>query len=311
MSNTIRVLTPALQELALENCNENPDTVECHISALQSWIKQSPHLKARMDKKLLLAFLRRCQFSMEETKKRIDAFYTMKIHCREFLCEREVTKSLIHLYNTGVYIIPIRPSSAIGPRIIIIPLVKQDPKFMNLNEIFKIFFMLLEVLAMEDDNATVAGIVFIFDIRDITMEQMRKCDRALLKKNWLFGERCMPLKLIEIHLIHMRRDTFTIYNIMSNFLSCKKHFKVFMHKKAEDIFRYLPREALPIEYGGQNGYQAEALEYWRHKLLQYTDYFANDDNFGTIEKNRICLTKRFEHRDFCGLNGSYRKLQVD
>ena len=84
-----------------------------------------------------------------------------------------------------------------------------------------------------------------------------------------------------------------------------------MHKKAEDIFDHIPRDALTIEYGGNNGYQAEGVEAWESKLLAYSKYFEDDANYGTDEKLRIGLAHNWESENLGGIDGSFRKLEVD
>lgn len=98
---TLRELDPVLQELARTNCNENPDTAVEQIEVIQEWIRKSPHLKASNNPQFILAFLRRCKFSLEKTKKRIDNYYAIKNIFQEVLCERELSDELIEFYRTG------------------------------------------------------------------------------------------------------------------------------------------------------------------------------------------------------------------
>lgn len=84
-----------------------------------------------------------------------------------------------------------------------------------------------------------------------------------------------------------------------------------VHKKSEDLYKHLPPEAMTIEYGGNNGYQAEALDYWRSKLLEYKDYLAEDSQYCTNEKLRVGLANAWASGELSGTSGSFRKLEVD
>jgi len=74
----LRTLDPLLAALALAECNEQQSERETFIATIQAWIGKSPYLRARTDEQLILAFLRRCRFSVEETKVRIDNYYSLR-----------------------------------------------------------------------------------------------------------------------------------------------------------------------------------------------------------------------------------------
>lgn len=101
MTVAVRPLDPELRKLARENCNEDPDLIASYVTSLQAWIKKSPHLKARTTDQLLVAFLRRCQYVLEDAKKRIDAYYTLKNAFPDVLCERSISDSLLDIYKQG------------------------------------------------------------------------------------------------------------------------------------------------------------------------------------------------------------------
>lgn len=97
----LRELDPTLRELARTNCKEDANTVVEQILTIQEWIKKSPHLKASSHPQLILAFLRRCRFSLEETKKRIDDYYSLKSAFPDVLGERDLTDELLEFYRSG------------------------------------------------------------------------------------------------------------------------------------------------------------------------------------------------------------------
>lgn len=92
--------------------------------------------------------------------------------------------------------------------------------------------MLLEILANEDPNASVAGVAYVIDARDVTMEQMLQYDPYLLKKTWTLVEHCLPIRFAEIHLINMRKEGQAVFNFVTSFLPAKMSIKVhfFSHK---------------------------------------------------------------------------------
>lgn len=103
---------------------------------------------------------------------------------------------------------------------------KVDPKQSSPREAFKLLFMLLELLAMECDNATVAGLFWVVDARDVSMEQMLQYDPFLLKKSFMFVDQCLPLRFAEIHLVNMIPSGQTVFNFVTSFLPAKLPWKV-------------------------------------------------------------------------------------
>lgn len=78
------------------------------------------------------------------------------------------------------------------------------------------------------------------------------------------------------------------------------------------MYAHIPRDAMTVEYGGHNGYQAEALQHWENIMFgKYMNYFANDDIYGCNEKLRIGISASLEISQLTGLNGSFRKLDVN
>lgn len=86
----LRPLTPALQEVAIRELNENPK--QCHedVMRLRQWVLSQPHLKARINDQFLVAFLRGSKFSLERAKQKIDRFYTLKAAIPEVFNERRI-----------------------------------------------------------------------------------------------------------------------------------------------------------------------------------------------------------------------------
>lgn len=92
MSLKIREISPALQQLAMEQLNEDPAQIPEYLEMFREWIKKSPHLRARTDDQFLLSFLRGTKFSLERAKHKLDMFYTIREHSPEFFKDRDPEK---------------------------------------------------------------------------------------------------------------------------------------------------------------------------------------------------------------------------
>lgn len=112
----LRLLTPELAKIAAEKYNEVPERIESDLKALKEWIKKTPHLKARTDDQFLVSYLRGCKHSLEKTKQRIDAFYTIKMGLPEILNNRDPIeiKKILEILNMGVCL-PLKSVKEFGP----------------------------------------------------------------------------------------------------------------------------------------------------------------------------------------------------
>lgn len=86
---SVRPLTPALASLAADELNETPERLQIDLKVLKEWIKQSPHLRVRMDDQFLVTFLRGCKFSLEKAKQKLDLYYTVRSHLPEVMMDRD------------------------------------------------------------------------------------------------------------------------------------------------------------------------------------------------------------------------------
>lgn len=53
----VRPLSPALAALAEKELNETPERLVGDLKALKEWIKQSPHLRVRLDDQFLVILM--------------------------------------------------------------------------------------------------------------------------------------------------------------------------------------------------------------------------------------------------------------
>lgn len=89
MAIEIRPLNLALQVVAREQLNEEPDKLEEALKAFKQMISEVPHLKARQDDQFLVAFLRGCKHNLNRAVKKLEMFYTLRTHIPELMLDRD------------------------------------------------------------------------------------------------------------------------------------------------------------------------------------------------------------------------------
>ena len=68
-------------------------------------------------------------------------------------------------------------------------------------------------------------------------------------------------------------------------------------------------DILPVEYGGKNGTIEELTEYWKKKAEDNKDFLMKLTEYKTDEAKRPGKPK--VHADMFGIEGSFRKLDID
>jgi hypothetical protein len=82
-----------------------------------------------------------------------------------------------------------------------------------------------------------------------------------------------------------------------------------MHSNVETLYEYVPKELLPAEYGGAVGPIQDIIDHWTRKLIEYRQFFADEDKLGTNEQLRPGKPKNAS--TLFGIDGTFRKLNVD
>lgn len=97
----MRPLSPTLAEMARRDLNECPERIQQDLQILREWIKKQRHLRARTSDEFLIVFLRRCRFSLEATKKRIDKFFSFYNVFPEVYKNRCISRRIFNINRLG------------------------------------------------------------------------------------------------------------------------------------------------------------------------------------------------------------------
>uniref|UniRef100_A0A1I8PNA3 CRAL-TRIO domain-containing protein n=1 Tax=Stomoxys calcitrans TaxID=35570 RepID=A0A1I8PNA3_STOCA len=309
MSN-IRPLNADLQKAAAE-IGEDPSRLAEDLAALKEWIRQQPHLKANTDDQLLVTFLRGCKFSMERAKAKIDKFYTLKTKFPELFRPTDVDDPKFReLFRLGMWLYLPTPLHGNGPRIGIMRSGLYSTDKYTVEDVMQVASALQEIILLEDDYASINGVVFIGDMEKATMAHFFQMTPAIMKKMTVFSEQAIPLRPKASHFINTPSGFEPVFNMVKPMMSAKHQSRMFVHGNKMDLLtKEIPLKYLPKEYGGENGSVEEILNEWEQKLDKHRDYFKRSAEFGTDEKLRP--GKAIDFDSMFGIDGSFRKINVD
>jgi CRAL/TRIO domain len=223
----VRKLTPALQKIATDELNEDPDRIEKDLEDFRNWIKKSPHIIARDDDQFLVNFLRGCKYSMERVKQKFDLYHTMKTHVPELTRNRDpLNEKILEAIRLGVGIPLPNLEKEDGPRYFLVRPGCYDPSKYTIEDIIKVSTMVGEMMMQEDDNFVVTGQVGILDFSGVTMASFLQFNPTFIKKMSMVQQDAAPIRQKASHFVNMPSIALTVFNLFQSFTSEKNKKRV-------------------------------------------------------------------------------------
>lgn len=77
---------------------------------------------------------------------------------------------------------------------------------------------------------------------------------------------------------------------------------------SDTLYKFVPKDLLPEEYGGSIGKCADIRKFWYDKLMENKDYLLDESRWKVDESKR---QNRSNRKEFFGMEGSFRSLNID
>ncbi|XP_059059453.1 uncharacterized protein LOC131852744 [Achroia grisella] len=297
----VRPLSLELIEKARLELNEDPKRLEDGIMHLKEWIAKQPHLRARTDDQWLAAFLRGCKHSLELAKEKIDIYYSLRSTAPDLFSLKHTDSKFMELLKTGVILVLPKVLKTTDPRVIIVRASEYDPNKYFVTELLALSLVIQQILYLEDDTLVVSGISHILDLEGACMNHFIQITPTTLKKLMVIGQDASPARLKSAHYLSTPPGFETVFSIGKKIMSEKYKSRLHVHNKNfDDLYKHVPKEILPVEYGGSGGTAQEIIDYWIKKIEAYSGWLEDDRQYGTDESKRAGKPKTAE--DVFGLD---------
>ncbi|KAM3959078.1 alpha-tocopherol transfer protein-like [Aphomia sociella] len=307
---SIRPLPAELAEKARLELNEDPNRISGDIQHLKEWIAKQPHLRARTDDQWLLTFLRGCKFSLERTKEKLDLYYALRTTAPDLFKINQKQERFNEILDLGCTLILPNGMGLGKPNVILIRPAMYDPSKYSIAEIMSVSHIMEKILMIENDNVVVCGLTAVLDLDNVTMAHFLQMTPVLMKKMVVLSQDASPFRMKGTHYLNTPTGFETIFNAIRNLLNEKNKNRLYVHNKNyEEMYKYIPKDILPAEYGGNGGSVKEIIEYWKRKVHEHRVFLDEDLQYGTDEAKRPGKPKTAE--DMFGAEGSFRQLEFD
>jgi hypothetical protein len=287
---------------------DSPDAIAKDVAAIREWLDKQPHLPKDMDDGRLRTFLRGCKFSPEKVKQKLDMYYTMRNAIPEFFMDRDVSRPELSEILDVVQMPPLPGLTPEGRRVVVLRSSDKDFIPNNVADCMKLTMMIGDI-RLSEEKVGVGGDVYILDASVASPAHFAKFTPAIVKKFLVCVQEAYPVKLKEVHVINVSPIVDTIVNFVKPFLKEKIRERIHIHSSIDELYKYVPKDMLPAEYGGTAGPIKDINEQWRNKLKEYTAWFKEQEASKANEALRPGGSRSVD--DLFGVDGTFRQLAID
>ncbi|XP_041971721.1 alpha-tocopherol transfer protein-like isoform X2 [Aricia agestis] len=305
---TLEQPTGEMWQRIRDELNEKPENNERDLQHIKEWLKQEPHLPDECDDQRIMTFLRGCKFSLEKCKRKLDMYYTMRTAVPEFFENRDINSPEMKEIISQIQMPALPGLTPEGRRVVVMRGIDKDIQTPNVANAFKLALMMGDVRLAEEKEG-VAGDVYILDASVATPSHFAKFTPTIVKKFLVCVQEAYPVKLKQIHIINVSPLIDKIVQFVKPFLKEKIRERIFIHADPNDLYKYVPQDMLPTEYGGKAGSMEELSNAWCKKLEEYNSWFAEQEKIKAVEELRPGKPTNYD--ELFGIDGSFRQLVID
>ncbi|KAF5274333.1 hypothetical protein FQR65_LT17026 [Abscondita terminalis] len=152
-------LPEELQIIAKNELNEVPERTEEDISYIRKWLLKQPHINARTDDHTILTYLRGCKFSLEQTKRKLELYYTIKTAFPSVFKNRDplMLPKIQFIFKRGFA--AVLPQVLNGPLSILCRVEHLTPEIMSPIDFIKLSTIITTVTLQECVSAVMVSVM--------------------------------------------------------------------------------------------------------------------------------------------------------
>lgn len=175
-------------------------------------------------------------------------------------------------------------------KVVLARLKHSDPSEINLNDLFKMYLMTCDVrfhLPIEDYRKMEYGEIVIFDMKNFTLKHLTRAVISTLRLISKYLQTSHPVRLLQLHVINCSPAVTKATLFIRPFLYAKLYNCLHFHQAGsyENLYKSVPREMLPLDYGGQAASMAELMKYYSGVLDSYRNFLMNDEYWKPADSN--------------------------
>ncbi|RZF31913.1 hypothetical protein LSTR_LSTR013311 [Laodelphax striatellus] len=280
------------------------ESIQRDVQTLKEWMQKQPHLPNITDDRVFERFLYHCKNSIERTKAKLDAYYTVRAANPDYFHNRDPLDPLI-VETTEVMFFCVLPKlTPQGDRVSILKIFDSDVSKFNPVQLFKTAFMQLDCHLPED---LCRRHILVYDMKGGSIGHVGTLTIPVVKKFFTSGLVGMPTRYTGFHVVNAPTFAESFISLTKSFLKDKLAKRVHVHSDVASLHQHIPKEILPEESGGTYSKTMSQLrDISFGAMKEHREWFQKQEQMVADESKRLGKIHSEDH-----LEGSFRKINID
>lgn len=221
-------------------------------------------------------FLMACNSNLENVKHCIENYYKIRLSTPHIFENRSTLNEDIvtQLKHLNVCLLPRRTKKNYS--VIVQRLSDPSPSNYHMDIALKYLFMVYDAIVYKNPPD---GVILIFDMDKCSIRHITRTKIGLLRILIHYVEDCVPLKILEIHVMNSVWFLQKFLNLIKPFMNKELINKIHPHlpDDLDEFYENVPQSHLPLEYGGFLPSIGEIHQDTYEMLTSLNDDFAQDE----------------------------------
>ncbi|XP_063636353.1 alpha-tocopherol transfer protein-like isoform X2 [Cydia splendana] len=299
-------MPPVINITVEREYEKNPEISSEDVKNIREWMLTQPHLPHEhiTDLDIILAY-HRCDQNIQNTKKLIDLNFSLR-NLFSFYQNRKINKSLENALETWL-IMPLKTRTTKGYRTVYCEILNTEPDKFVYSDVVRAFVMIMDLWQLEEGTAV--GLVVILNMDQVSMGHLYQIDLTVAQQLFYFLQEAMFVRLKEFHIINAPNFVDRLLAMLKPFMKKELLQTLRIHTVgAMSLEEHFCSVELSKEIREINGVEI-SNQMW-NKLKENEEFFEEES------KKRVNEAKRPEEslsmsKIFCGIEGTFRDLQID
>lgn len=268
------------KEYVAVNLNETNEDRPIKIAEIRQWIMENEQLYAPTDDFFILRFLRACKFNTEKTKSKLLNYYKQRANLPEWYSNRDPSLPVLQeLFDLGVFL-PLKKLDDEGRMVVIIRAAAHSPSRHKISDMLKASLMILDLALRDHESVTIHGITAILDVNGITYEHVLQLPPSVIKNLVHAWQGCYPVRIYSLDFINAHKFLNVVLNVFRSFMISKLRERIHIYTTGKlKLYKTLPINILPKEYGGTDGTVRELSEHWKRVVEENREWFVKEEKY--------------------------------
>ncbi|CAH2238877.1 uncharacterized protein LOC120628455 [Pararge aegeria] len=287
---------------------DQPGAMKDAVNILTEWVQKQSHFNKKDFRSFYLeTTILGCKGSVERAKTQMDKICTMRTVLPQFFGAFNPKTDFEHLYDVANSLMLPKLTEE-HHRVFVCKFYDVEWDASQGIHFFRHNITLAEYAKVHD---YLSGFIVIIDFTEANlMDYVMKLNLVQLRQAMTIYIEGYGMRIQAIHLISQSKFVDTLVTILKQVLSAKVASRINIHKSHEELHKYISKDILPKDFGGEERSLKKLQEDWVEVLSsqEHLDYLREMDSATTNEAFR--QKDKFSEQ-YAGMPGTFRLLSVD